>query len=126
MPSRCKSAHGDLKQTSNLSNPYSLYRKNSPELQRGAFRSGGRWKKTRAMYIKRHPLCEDPHGCHEACGVAAVAEEIHHIIRAQDCTHAEAFDFNNLAALCCSCHAKISSRERFENRSCPEFFNETN
>lgn len=65
------------------------------------FLQSSRWKKLRAIYIATHPLCEV---CNE------VAEQVHHIKSRK--THPELeFDYENLQALCISCHSKETRRE---------------
>ena len=64
-------------------------------------RYGRAWKKLRARFLLRHPLCEQ---C--LCeGRLTPAEEVHHILPlANGGTH----DVNNLMALCKSCHSRIT------------------
>lgn len=65
------------------------------------------WKRMRAEYLGRHPLCED---C-EAKGITRLATEVHHIIpicneSSPARMRALAYDANNLRALCHECHEK--------------------
>ena len=68
---------------------------------------GRRWKTIRALYLSKHPLCEQ---CLKA-GRYVPAEEVHHIIPiAEGGTHEE----SNLMSLCKSCHSAITAAA--ENR----------
>ena len=63
-----------------------------------------RWQKIRLMYLRAHPICEDPFEIHKRAGELAVAaSDVDHITPLQaGGTHAE----ENLQALCKSCHSK--------------------
>ena len=64
-------------------------------------RYGRAWKKIRARFLLRHPLCEQ---CLSE-GRLTPAEEVHHILPlANGGTNEE----GNLMALCKSCHSKIT------------------
>lgn len=64
-------------------------------------RYGRAWKKIRARFLLRHPLCEQ---CLRE-GRLTPAEEVHHILPlASGGTN----DEGNLMALCKSCHSKIT------------------
>jgi 5-methylcytosine-specific restriction protein A len=78
------------------------------DAQRGspAERGYGRnWRRIRGMYLRRHPWCEDPFGIHED---PVPATEVDHIIpiRAGGTNQ-----FENLQALCKSCHSRKTVRE---------------
>ena len=65
-------------------------------------RYGRAWKKIRARFLLRHPLCEQ---CRQE-GRLTPAQEVHHILPlANGGTH----DDNNLLALCKSCHSSITA-----------------
>lgn len=67
---------------------------------------GAAWRKLRRMYLRRHPLCEDPDDVHGEDRVAAT--EVHHRVPlAAGGTNA----FENLQALCKPCHSRITARE---------------
>ena len=121
MPSKPKSSHRHQLKTSNKKNPYNLRRNTDEGLRHGKLRSTSRWQTVRDLYIKKHPMCEDPHEIHNRIRYEEAAEEVHHIIRLQDQPEL-AYHFDNLAALCKDCHAKISAQERKRGESCPEFF----
>ena len=73
-------------------------------------RGSARWRKVRAMKLRRDPLCQD---C-EDHGVVA-ATQVHHLqplAKRPDL----AFDFRNLRSLCTTCHAKREAKERVEGR----------
>ena len=62
-----------------------------------------RWRRVRAWYLKRHPLCLDCQGE----GRVAPATEVHHIVALRDGgTHEE----TNLTALCKSCHSRRTAK----------------
>ena len=64
-------------------------------------RYGRTWKKIRARFLLRHPLCEL---CRSE-GRLTAAEEVHHILPlAKDGSN----DDSNLMALCKSCHSRIT------------------
>ncbi len=64
-------------------------------------RYGRAWKKTRARFLLRHPLCEQ---CRSE-GRLTAAEEVHHIL---PLVSGGTNDEGNLMALCKSCHSKIT------------------
>ena len=67
-----------------------------------------RWRRLRRMYLNRHPVCSDIHGIHARRGEVAVATEVDHIMPlSQGGTNA----WNNLQALCKSCHSIKTARE---------------
>jgi len=76
------------------------------DARRGTAASRGydaRWRKARAAYLKRHPICVV---CLSMSRTRA-AQEVHHIIPLREGgTHAEA----NLQALCKSCHSRITGQ----------------
>jgi 5-methylcytosine-specific restriction protein A len=65
-------------------------------------RYGRAWKKIRARFLSKHPLCEQ---CKKA-GRLTPAEEVHHILPLAD---GGTNDESNLMALCKSCHSKITA-----------------
>jgi 5-methylcytosine-specific restriction protein A len=66
----------------------------------------GNWRKLRAMFLRRHPLCADPFGRHG--GRPVVATEVDHI---QPLSRGGGHEWDNLQALCRSCHSKKTARE---------------
>lgn len=79
------------------------------DAQRGSASSRGynaNWRRIRGMYLRRHPWCEDPFGIHGAELVAAT--EVDHIIPLRD---GGSNRFDNLQALCKSCHSRKTVRE---------------
>ena len=65
---------------------------------------GTEWRRIRARYVARHPLCE----LCRAAGRLRPTEEVHHKVPLRDGgTHAE----DNLQALCKRCHSGITARE---------------
>lgn len=65
------------------------------------------WRKVREAFLKENPLCVD---CQSA-GQYEPANEVHHKIRRKD-NESLQFDFDNLEALCHSCHSKRTAEER--------------
>lgn len=64
---------------------------------------GSNWRRTRAMFLRRYPLCED-------ClfeGRTEAATEVHHITAKRD---GGSNEFSNLMALCRSHHSKRTAR----------------
>lgn len=71
---------------------------------KGSERYGSEWRKIRARYVRKHPLCEK---CLSE-GRYVEVDEVHHILPLADGgTH----DESNLISLCKSCHERIH-RER--------------
>ena len=69
---------------------------------------GSRWRRTRADFLARHPLCADPFGRHGSRLVAA--SEVDHIIPHRG--DPDLFwDEANLQALCKSCHSRKTMME---------------
>ena len=64
-------------------------------------RYGRAWKRLRARFLLRHPLCEE---CKSESRLS-VAEEVHHIL---PLANGGTNDEGNLMALCKSCHSKIT------------------
>lgn len=79
-------------------------RKRSVEHRASAAKRGyGRtWRKLRRMYLRAHPICEEPE-----CEKASV--DVHHIVALAD-GGTNAWD--NLQALCHSCHSKKTAAEK--------------
>ena len=121
MPKLPKSSHRDQRRTSNPTDIYRLRRQRDENLSKTKVRSTSRWQRVRELYMQYNPMCEDPHEIHNRTQYEDHATEVHHIIRLQD-EPSLAFTFDNLASLCNHCHAKISARERIDNRSCLEYF----
>ena len=73
--------------------------KRDPESKK---RYGSRWKKIRDAYLAAHPLCER---CKNYDRLTP-ATEVHHII---PLTGGGSHNYNNLLALCKSCHSQITA-----------------
>jgi 5-methylcytosine-specific restriction protein A len=69
-----------------------------------AKRYGRRWRKIRKVFLTAHPLCEL---CREQ-GRYTPAEEVHHI---KPLSEGGTHDYENLMALCKSCHSRITAKE---------------
>ena len=63
------------------------------------------WKRVRKLKLAEQPLCEH---C-EAVGVVRPATDVDHVVSIED--GGAAFDMNNLASLCHSCHSRKTARE---------------
>ncbi len=81
--------------------------KRSPETSK---HYGRQWRKTRAAFLSINPLCEM---CKRK-GRYTLATEVHHIKAVVD---GGTDEFENLMALCKSCHSKITYEENFRGRS---------
>jgi len=66
------------------------------------------WIKLRQAYRQASPLCE---AC-KAEGKVAVAEHIHHIVP-REIDRAKQLEWDNLQALCHSCHSKLHSNKNY-------------
>jgi len=75
------------------------------------FYNSSRWRKLRDRYIKRNPLCEHCKGR----GSLVPAKEVDHKIPIK-INFEKRFDYNNLQALCKSCHATktYEDKERYD------------
>jgi 5-methylcytosine-specific restriction protein A len=67
---------------------------------------GANWRKVRAMYLARCPICEDPEGQHRG-GPPVLASEVHHI---KPLAEGGTNKFSNLQALCKSCHSRLTAK----------------
>ena len=70
---------------------------------------GPRWKKYRAAYVKRHPLCVDPFKRHQKSPQPAM--EVDHIIPHKG-DQVLFWDHENHQSLCTSCHSHKTALER--------------
>ena len=64
-----------------------------------------RWRRVRAIYLSRHPLCER---CKQH-GWLRPAVDVHHIKPIAD--GGDVYDLGNLEALCRTCHSQETRRE---------------
>ena len=79
------------------------------ELRRKAYNQVS-WRKTRDTYMKEHPICEE---CLKY-GKVTPAEDIHHInspFKNGEINYTLLLDYNNLMALCKTCHSNIHNRQ---------------
>ena len=67
---------------------------------------GRDWRRLRAMYLRRNPLCADPFGIHG--GLPVVASEVDHIV---PLSRGGGNDWDNLQSLCKSCHSRKTALE---------------
>lgn len=68
------------------------------------FYYGTEWKRLRAAYRAKHPICE-------MCGVAP-SVIVDHIVEISD--GGDKYDERNYQALCLACHNKKTAKERWE------------
>lgn len=69
-----------------------------------------RWRKVRAAYLRRNPLCEQ---CNRN-GLTVRAELVHHIKEIKQ--GGSMYDPTNLMALCNSCHEDLHKANRWRRR----------
>jgi 5-methylcytosine-specific restriction endonuclease McrA len=74
------------------------------------FYSGVRWRSTRALFLKEHPLCAR---CLDHKRLKP-AEHVHHLLERKDYP-ALAFEWSNLQGLCEPCHNR-KRRERMPSK----------
>jgi len=75
------------------------------------FYSLAKWRRLRAWWLARNPLCCDPEGIHEHRREAMPATEVDHILpRAQ--APELSYSLMNLQSMCKSCHSHKTNRER--------------
>ena len=66
------------------------------------------WRKLRGAYAKVHKLCADPYGDHARAGLQVVMSVVDHIVPRK---FGGKDNWDNLQALCRSCHARKSIEE---------------
>lgn len=66
---------------------------------------GARWRRIRAMFLARHPICSDRYGVHSREGRVEPATDVHHK-KAKRNGGRDSFD--NLEAMCHSCHSRVT------------------
>lgn len=78
-----------------------------------------KWQQLRARYLTQHPVCE----LCEKKNKTSLAKVVHHVVPVEDAKdvglmEALAYDWNNLMALCDSCHEQIHHElgSRFKGR----------
>lgn len=88
-------------------------RKNCPRAERvrdDAFYADRRWRKVRAMKLRRDPLCSDPFGFHDQDGVLVPAKDVHHVKDRRTYPDLR-FRLDNLESLCHACHSMVTRQE---------------
>ena len=81
-------------------------------------RKGKRWLSLRKIVLSANPLCSDPFGVHARRASTETATQVHHIKGLAE--HPElAYDFDNLCALCSTCHARIEREVRSSTGDAP-------
>ena len=87
-----------------------------PELKKAVeIRNSGRWKRLRMMFIRSHPLCNDPFGTHIKSAAVVPAVEVDHVAGLRDSPD-QAFAMENLQSLCKKCHARKTAQENRSTR----------
>lgn len=66
---------------------------------------GAKWRRTRAEYLRTHPICESEHGCIQP------ATDVDHI-DGQGPKGPKGHDADNLRALCHSHHSQRTARDQ--------------
>lgn len=66
------------------------------------------WRRLRTAFLARNPLCADPEGRHP--GIPAPANEVDHIVP-RLVRPDLVYDWDNLQALCKSCHSRKTRLE---------------
>lgn len=84
--------------------PYVKFKVPNSELRKSSHRRGytRTWYRVRGLYLKHHPLCSIP-------DCTAFATEVDHKKRIE--AGGDMYDWDNLQALCKSCHSKKTVRE---------------
>ncbi len=77
------------------------------------YRSSRRWQRIRRAFLSHYPVCNDPYGTHGE--PLAAATQVDHIVPlARGGARA---DWENLQALCVTCHARKSQGERLDGHT---------
>jgi 5-methylcytosine-specific restriction enzyme A len=84
------------------------YEAKRSELKSTVWYNSARWRKMRAGYFARHPLCVDPYRVH-APGVALATDLDHKVPHKED--FVLFWDHDNLQGLCHSCHSTKTVKE---------------
>lgn len=88
---------------------YDARRKSDPGLALAAeLRSSTRWRKYRAWFVARYPMCCNPF---KIAGHLRGTQDVHHIVEVQDAPD-RLCDESNTVPLCRECHARVSALER--------------
>ena len=91
-------------------------RMTTPELKEAKrLRSSKGWQTIREIRLSRTPLCADPYGIHARDHHPTPAVEVDHILTYEKAP-SRFLDIDNTQALCRSCHARKTGRERSERR----------
>lgn len=87
----------------NLTHDYYCDKHNGLYIRESSGKRGydGKWRKIRKLFLKTNPLCDI---CKNENKLTE-ASEVHHIV---PLSSGGTNDFNNLQALCKSCHSKIT------------------
>ena len=83
-------------------------------------RSKAHYRKFRAWFRRRHPLCADPFGDHQGAGVVAGMDHVHNI-KPVECHPELLCSEANCVSLCSRCHTRIEADERRGLPTCELF-----
>lgn len=86
-------------------------RYNEQRPERDSFYGSARWKRFRAWFLSRHPLCID---C-EAIGRSVAAFMVDHVIPRDERPELE-LDEDNCQGLCMGCHNRKTARDRSKGK----------
>lgn len=75
------------------------------------FYTGRRWRRFRAWFLARNPLCVDPFGHHRQDGVTVRSFHVDHIVPRRQRPDLS-FDEANCQGLCASCHSRKTAQEK--------------
>lgn len=85
--------------------PEPKQRETRPKANQDFYKSN-KWRKYRNAFMQENPICKH---CEENDGIVVPATHCDHILAIED--GGDKWDWNNLQALCSSCHSKKTRKE---------------